>query len=295
MLTIHADASKRNEENSLGFIIYADKNRIGELLFSFKDQPQEFSFSNTILEQTIVEISKKINTLLFQNSALIFTDQNSYSKKDTNIIYEKSHHHGPSKAASVHKLVYNAKLVDSEKQNESQTLNSKDNNVNHSQDNFKVITNDLYGAIKELIHKKINFFELPMSDVLKEIILNPSKYPISFKMLYNEKNMEKRDKSLLDFIDIHSNYKNKGKNYFVNNMEFPIYSLNMNNSVKLFFVLGKDNTPKFGTKAMAKANPYNFNINNFSIQLNQMYGISPKHFKKEYMQKAIPLEEALHK
>lgn len=296
MLTIHTDASKKMEENSLGFILYQDKKRIGELLFSFKDNLDSFNIPNNVLENTTVELSRTANRLLFNNSALIFSDQNTFSKKDKDVRYAKSHHHGSSHAAKVHKLVYNANLFGIESENQKQINDSVDANANHSQDDFKVITKDLYKSIKELLSNGINYFKLPISDILKEIILNQSKYPVSYKMLYNEKNMEKRDKALLDFINVHNNY-GSDKNYLVNFANFPLYILKTNNSsVNLFLVLDKKNMKlKIGTKKMAKENPFDFNINDFSVQLNELYGLAPKNFKTEYIQKVIPLDEALQK
>lgn len=298
MLTIHTDASKKIDENSLGFILYQDKHRIGELLFSFKDNLDSFNIPNNVLETTTVELSRTANKLLFNNRALIFSDQDTYSKKDKDVQYAKSHHHGSSHAAKVHKLVYNARLfeIDSEHKAQNagsvqvnQSADSVQENVNHSQDTFKVITNDLYAAIKELLSKGINYFKLPVSDIMKEIILNKSNYPISYKLLYNEKNMEKRDKALLDFIDVHDN----NKEYLVNLPNFPLYTLKTGNDTKLFLALNKEMKPTLGTKKMAKANPFDFNINNVSAELNQMYGLSPKNFKTDYIQKVISLEEGL--
>lgn len=295
MLTIHTDASKKMEENSLGFILYQDKKRIGELLFSFKDNLDSFNIPNNVLENTTVELSRTANRLLFNNSALIFSDQNTFSKKDKDVRYAKSHHHGSSHAAKVHKLVYNANLFGIESENQKQINDSVDADANYSQDDFKVITKDLYKSIKELLSNGINYFKLPISDILKEIILNQSKYPVSYKMLYNEKNMEKRDKALLDFINVHNNY-DSDKNYLVNFANFPLYILKTNNSsVNLFLVLDKNMKLKIGTKKMAKENPFDFNINDFSVQLNELYGLSPKNFKTEYIQKVIPLDEALQK
>lgn len=295
MLTIHTDASKKVEENSLGFILYQDQHRIGELLFSFKDNLESFNIPNNVLEKATVELSRTANKLLFHNRALIFSDQDTYSDKDKDVKYAKSHHHGTSHAAKVHKLVYNANLFGSSPENKNQISDLVDSDTNHSQNNFNVITKDLYKSIKEVLSNGINYFKVPISDILKEIILNPSTYPISYKMLYNKKNIEKRDKALLDFVNVHNNY-DSDKKYLVNFANFPLYMLKTNNSsINLFLVLDKNMKLKIGTKKMAKENPIDFNINDFAVQLNELYGLSPTKFKTEYIQKVIPLEEALQK